>query len=357
MKLLEEHIRDTIVKVILAVTLICLALDVSFFVFYFVREELPVDIVGYVFRRIVMPFLTNLIVWLIARGVNDMPKCPPALKKYICALSLCSLTGVIAIFHNYYMPLWVIPMIAVLFCSIFHDRVLHVVLTLYGALLVTAAVLVTIYEHPYDIRIYIENGIVVYCVMVICCVVGFSMLKYTFNMARFMNENFEEREVYRHRLETDGLTGLFSRPYLQERAESALRHASAANPVSFAIIDLDHFKRINDTFGHDNGDVVLRTLGETVQRYLGDNLFAGRYGGEEFVLIFSGGTAKEHYDQIERIRREFGSQRYAFTMDPVTFSGGMVTVTTTKQFLDVFKAADNALYKSKETGRNQVTIA
>ena len=148
---------------------------------------------------------------------------------------------------------------------------------------------------------------------------------------------------------------LHTRPYAQEKADIFLLDASEDHPVSLAVVDLDFFKSINDTYGHKNGDVVLWKFGDTVNKNLKDNMVVGRYGGEEFIFVFDGGDYHDHIKYMDDLRIKFGKIKYKFTDRSVTFSCGIVTATYPTTFSDVFKYADAGVYKSKENGRNQVT--
>lgn len=352
---LDERVRHTIVRVIGVFVFICLLIECGFFAFYMATGSMYMETRRYVSLRIIAPLVVNLIIWFVAARVNRTTGASATLKKYVCAICLCSLAGSMAIFNSYYTPLWLTPVIALMFCTLFHDRILIIVLAAYNYLLVGGALFTIIREYPDDKRYYLEHAVVVLGVCTLIIVVSLSMEDFTRLLVGQIKDSYKERDNYRKRLETDMLTSLHSRPFMQERAESALRHASFSTPVSIAIIDLDHFKRINDTFGHDNGDEVLRTLGEVLNGFAADDIVIGRYGGEEFLIIFTGTSPDDNLKTLERMRREFGARRYGFTDDVVTFSGGMASINASRSFEEVFRAADQALYKSKEGGRNRIT--
>lgn len=159
----------------------------------------------------------------------------------------------------------------------------------------------------------------------------------------------------------DALTGAFSKGALLERAPEAMKRAETANEVlSVIVFDLDHFKKINDGFGHPGGDYVLKELG----RIVGSNLIRGsdffaRYGGEEFVLILSATPTKTAAEIAERIRTTIQNTEFVFEGKriPVTISLGVATrLETEREWSQLFDRADKALYQSKQTGRNKVTV-
>lgn len=160
----------------------------------------------------------------------------------------------------------------------------------------------------------------------------------------------------------DALTGAFSKGALLERAPEAMKRAETTNePLSVIVFDLDHFKKINDNFGHPGGDHVLKELGRIVGSTLirGADFFA-RYGGEEFVLILAGTPTKTAVEVAERIRTTIQNTEFTFEgrKIPVTLSLGVATRGPTEvDWAHLFDRADKALYASKQGGRNRVTVA
>lgn len=160
---------------------------------------------------------------------------------------------------------------------------------------------------------------------------------------------------------TDGLTGLNNRRAFQERlAEEVLRAERNQTPLSLIFLDIDHFKRLNDTFGHAAGDAVLRQLSALLQKQCRDLDFPSRYGGEEFTIILSGADAAQAMKTAERIRSQVEKTTFTFENHelPVTASFGVSGFPGQACTLDaLLSAADAALYVSKENGRNRVTHA
>lgn len=160
----------------------------------------------------------------------------------------------------------------------------------------------------------------------------------------------------------DALTSAFSKGALLERGPEVMKRSEVLNePLSLIVFDIDHFKKINDKFGHPGGDAVLRELGRIIgQKMIRSNDFFARYGGEEFVLMLSGTNLKLAGEIAERIRTTIESNQFAFEnkLIPVTISVGVATKTSVdSDWEQLFDRADKAMYKSKQNGRNQVTIS
>lgn len=160
----------------------------------------------------------------------------------------------------------------------------------------------------------------------------------------------------------DALTGAFSKGALIERGPESLKRSELlSEPLSLLVFDIDHFKKVNDTYGHPGGDYVLKELSRIVSsKLIRSNDFFARYGGEEFVLILPGASPKTASEVAERVRYTIESHEFVFDGKkiPITVSIGVVS----KQVNDVdwnsfFEKADKALYISKQTGRNKVSVA
>lgn len=159
---------------------------------------------------------------------------------------------------------------------------------------------------------------------------------------------------------TDGLTSLFNKRALTDIATQKLKSARRFDtPLSVLICDIDLFKRVNDTYGHDIGDIVIKGLGDVLRRTKRDTDVVGRFGGEEFVVVCEQTDSEGAALLAERIRSElatasFHSENGSFN---VTCSVGVATFPEVGRDWDsLFKAADEALYASKRNGRNRVTI-
>jgi diguanylate cyclase (GGDEF)-like protein len=154
--------------------------------------------------------------------------------------------------------------------------------------------------------------------------------------------------------ERDPLTGIRNRRGFLDSAEQVLRGRSNA---VLGIIDIDHFKRINDEFGHDTGDVILQSLARKIEDHLRRSDIAARWGGEEFAVLLPHTTVEEARLVMERLRATIALDTTLGIEDrAVTFSCGLAPVRTFAQLGDATKQADAALYSAKNAGRNQVHI-
>jgi len=158
---------------------------------------------------------------------------------------------------------------------------------------------------------------------------------------------------------TDGLTGLLNKRALTETARQKLLAAARfKKPLSLLICDIDHFKRVNDTYGHDVGDLVIKGLGELLRRVKRETDNVGRFGGEEFVVVCEETDLDGATLLAERIRSELETTTFHTPEGPlrVTCSVGVAQDGLAgREWETLFRAADEALYGSKRAGRNRVT--
>lgn len=148
---------------------------------------------------------------------------------------------------------------------------------------------------------------------------------------------------------TDGLTGLYNHRAYKEKISTISNYV-------ILVIDIDHFKRLNDTYGHAIGDKVLIKIANIIKLSVRQGDYAFRYGGEEFVIILPGASLQLGYSIAERLRIRIAQMEYAFgtARIPVTVSIGLTAKLPTMAGSIAFEQADQALYQAKQQGRNQV---
>ena len=153
----------------------------------------------------------------------------------------------------------------------------------------------------------------------------------------------------------DTLTGLYNRFHFNQVYSFLINNLyTPERTFSMMIIDIDDFKKINDTYGHDTGDEVLKNIGEIILKTIRKTDFAFRYGGEEFVILFPHIKLQEAYKIGERIRKKI-SENIKINSTPVTISAGIGEYKGEKP-IEFFRKVDNALYKAKKSGKNKIVI-
>lgn len=197
-----------------------------------------------------------------------------------------------------------------------------------------------------------------------------AMLDRTRRTEQDMRRSEEEVRVLRQNLararrdaEIDHLTGLPNRRAFETLLDQQYQEAAARrDALSVAFCDIDDFKRINDTHGHDSGDRVIKVIAETLSRISDERCHVARHGGEEFVMLFRGLSPREAADRLDRARaamaqRKLINRKTDTPFGQVTFSGGVADVFFYADLREALRAADEALYRAKQNGRNRIEIA
>ncbi len=153
---------------------------------------------------------------------------------------------------------------------------------------------------------------------------------------------------------TDSLTGIHNRGYIYKRfVEEVKRSIRNKNDLTIILTDLDHFKEINDTYGHQYGDTVLQKVSSTIKDSLREIDLVGRYGGEEFLILMPGANLEKGCIVAERIRQNVECLEWSQKHTKVTISGGIVEQTEDSA-TGLLKEADRLLYQAKSRGRNRM---
>ncbi|MBT1452197.1 diguanylate cyclase [Glaciecola sp. XM2] len=189
------------------------------------------------------------------------------------------------------------------------------------------------------------------------CILVYDMTDQAMSKARVEKLNEQLQVISR----VDGLTGLYNRRYWQERFEREFKLTIRnKKPISVLMLDIDHFKAVNDTYGHQAGDKVIQSLAMLIKKATRETDICGRYGGEEFAILLPDTTTETAHIVGERIRKV--SERYVVQHEGLelkfTVSVGIAEFNSKyTRPLVWLEAADQALYKAKESGRNKVIMA
>jgi diguanylate cyclase (GGDEF)-like protein len=162
---------------------------------------------------------------------------------------------------------------------------------------------------------------------------------------------------WRHKAHTDMLTGIPNRRFLDRLLELEIMTGSAtARPLAVMLLDIDHFKQVNDRYGHHVGDQTLRSLAELLRANLRTADHLGRWGGEEFMIIAPGTDLLAAGELAERLRSAVEAYRFPRLEGPITVSFGIATLSVSDSKEALIRRADRALYQAKQLGRNRVWL-
>ncbi|SCX96301.1 MULTISPECIES: sensor domain-containing diguanylate cyclase [unclassified Pseudomonas] len=159
---------------------------------------------------------------------------------------------------------------------------------------------------------------------------------------------------------TDRLTGLYNRGHWESNLKAAYaRHQRYGHALSLVMLDIDHFKRVNDTYGHQAGDKVIEHVAKLLHEHVRESDVAGRYGGEEFAVVLSDTDKAGAHIFAERLRKAIEALEVQFNDQTIRFTVSLGVADLSQPSNDhaeLIARADQALYTSKKTGRNRVTV-
>ncbi|TSJ51832.1 GGDEF domain-containing protein [Atlantibacter subterranea] len=188
---------------------------------------------------------------------------------------------------------------------------------------------------------------------------GIILLVLLTDVFRLYQRSYQNYQLSYHKAMHDPLSGLYNRSYLFEHIQQYLLAASEAQPVSIVLCDLDHFKKINDRYGHVQGDKVIRFIGQQLMNSIRNHDIAARLGGEEFILVLNTTNNVNAMNIACRIQSAIAERSRQEVVnglaEPVTMSMGVYTVTEANCTIEeCLERADQAMYRAKKEGRNRV---
>jgi diguanylate cyclase (GGDEF)-like protein len=174
--------------------------------------------------------------------------------------------------------------------------------------------------------------------------------------------NLKLRDALREMALRDGLTGMYNRRYLEDALIRELHRAQrSGKPIAVMMIDIDHFKRFNDKYGHDAGDFVLGAVARAIMKCIRPSDIACRYGGEELVVVLPEADLECARDRAEKLRlaiRDTNHTHLGQTLPAPSASFGVAVFPENGTLpVELLKAADKALYRAKQEGRDRVCVA
>ncbi len=177
-------------------------------------------------------------------------------------------------------------------------------------------------------------------------------------LATQIETSLEKQKLLEYHVNIDDLTGLFNRGWLNKQFSPLLeRYKKNQQPFSYLMLDIDHFKNVNDNYGHQAGDVVLQNTATIINTAIRATDYAIRYGGEEMAILLPNTDAENAIKFAERLRKEIADNVVEYEPGKtlsITTSIGVSSLKNNESVADLIKLADDALYYGKEHGRNQV---
>lgn len=313
--------------------------------------------IDYWLSYILLPSSINLVTTLATRAIVYSSMCDRVknLAVIFCLVVYCLVT---ATFHGFFLMTSTTFVLPVAVSVMFDD--IHVVR--FASITSAAGMILSLftaelYDGTWTIGerwgyTGVTSLIFIMVFHTICCV----LIRYGEEKKEVMQHNAMLNEEMRQALKIDSMTGLYNHTEFYKRLDSYCRQfRNRKDCLTVAVLDVDHFKKVNDTFGHENGDAALIQIASVLKNICCQTGHAFRYGGEEFAVIFRHEAEKEALEILERVRTAVNALRFESMPDmQIGISCGIYEyMGETMDAQEIFARADKALYRAKQTGRNK----
>ncbi len=313
--------------------------------------------IDYWLSYILLPSSINLVTTLATRAIvfSRMRDRIKNLAVIFCLVVYCLVT---ATFHGFFLMTSTTFVLPVAVSVMFDD--IHVVR--FASIASAAGMILSLFTAGlYDATWTIGERwgytgvtslIFIMVFHTICCV----LIRYGEEKKEVMQHNAMLNEEMRQALKIDSMTGLYNHTEFYKRLDGYCRQfRNQKDRLTVAVLDVDHFKRVNDTYGHENGDAVLIQIASALKNNCCQTGHAFRYGGEEFAVIFRHETEKEALELLERVRTAVNTLCFESMPNArIGISCGIYEyMGEAMDAQEIFARADKALYKAKQTGRNK----
>lgn len=307
----------------------------------------------YLHFRVILPILLNILTHVIARLLVRRKDIKRKTRNIIIIAAALATSLIVAIFHKEYVIAccaFVFPMIL---SSIFNDKKLLNTSFIASFLIL----LIVSFSFWFEDSLTLTVGINLFILF------GFSIIAYlcsliSINFSSLNHDTIEAQEKMNDKLldevARDQMTGLYNHNKFLHSLERMVQNKNNIGNSFLVMLDLDDFKSINDTFGHDSGDEVLLFMANTVKKYCVKPDTAYRYGGEEFAVIFRQKNVAQVKTALESMLEDLKNHKFSFSDVPLTFSAGIAEFNGGISADELFDMADDTLYIAKRQGKNQI---
>lgn len=310
---------------------------------------------SYLWQNVVAPIFINVVAHLTVRLINASSKAPENLKNSSVIYAAFITTLVVSLFHRDYIVAPCAFVFPIILSAMYNDRNLLRQSLWLALFSLTTTALVLFVEDKLDLTTSL-NIMVLYGYVAVSFICGILSIKFSGRSFSIINEQLIENSNLESKITLDQMTGLYNHKAFHGKLESVMAWAKENNEnCCLAMVDVDDFKNVNDTYGHDSGDQVLISLANVLKECCGKNDYACRYGGEEFAVVFQGESLEEAQSQMEDAMKRFKEQKFEFTDSKITFSCGIARMNGEDTKEQLFARADNCLYMSKRNGKNRIT--
>ena len=344
-----------IMKVNLMLIIIMFLIEIIFMFILDATGEISVPVSSYIPRYVLRPTLVNVVVYVVmylAYKSNDVRNSFRAMIPLVLlTVVLSNMLVVHYVFPAVYMVLIVPLFISTIYGSMKISRTLFYILIPVYCVSIIQIVLTPYYILP-DAFWY--NVVIGFIGIPLAYLLVRNIVAYENEKEQLVYEQYETNQELQREALYDGLTGVLNHTGLFKVLEKKIEEFTPEKSLFLAVLDIDHFKLVNDDFGHEAGNIVLEKLGSMMNNYANEKVQVARYGGEEFCVVFSDMKDYEALRILKDMHKEFPSYKYPGIDRKVTFSAGIAAYAEGLSANSFVEKADQALYLAKNSGRNRI---
>jgi diguanylate cyclase (GGDEF)-like protein len=346
-------------KMFFVIAIIFSLIEVLLFFSFTKKAEHSMTYEAYILSRIVVPVFIYFISLLVSYYLLKAKKLEEWKNEWVISVLIFIVLVTFSLEHYLLLPIIFLPLIAVVATAIFANTGITITLTLLNIAAIVINNVRLFHISEWKGFNFVGNMAVAILIALGFCVITVVLNMYNNELVESINDTNVKQMNLMTELKKDPLTGLYNRRSFEESLEAEiLRTEETGEKAYIAIFDIDHFKNVNDTYGHSNGDVVIKALCKMLKEKSKDSGLAFRYGGEEFVILFSDVDLSKVINVVEDVRTEFRCYYFQFMNNSgITCSCGIAEYAAGESSKAWFNRADSSLYKAKEAGRNRTVVS
>lgn len=361
-----EHFKDLYIKwhkylndvvFLVACFVLLLEIIVSFLLYFFFREMILIPVPYYILKYIVLPSSVNFLLAFFGKYIMNSNRFSETIKNYFSILILSSQMFFVVFIHNVFFFIISIFSIPIILTLIYSNKKMTNIITLISIIFMCISSIYSFHiSQPKDYIIFVEL-LIAFVLLIWCNKITHLLMKNEKEKNNILKTSILKQIQLEELIKRDSLTGLFNISSFYKILNSSIE--SNIRPLSVAVIDIDDFKSVNDTWGHEKGNEVLIYLAVLLEYYCSNVGTVYRYGGEEFSIIFKNKTAEEAKVLIDTVKKSLYD--YSFSFMPhqkITFSCGIADYSgESLSAQDFIQKADNYMYQAKSLGKNRIIIS
>lgn len=324
----------------------------------FVLQAQNLEIVSmemYFISYVLTPSLTNSLIlgggYIVARTSKN-----ERILNMVPLVQMILLSFVICIVHHIFFSVFCVFCFPIFISVIYGDMRQTRFITGLGILCLSLSVYFGYLIGDIESKYQFSNYLVSVAILVNANVLSEVLMKYEIEKDRKLRMIYDSRMEILEQMKYDQKTGLYGHTAFQTELKSLVDGANQECCPAVAVLDIDDFKQVNDTYGHMKGDEVILEVARILRETCGEDYISARFGGEEFAIIFRDGSIEEYRYVVEQIRKKLEQTDFRFRRSPVTISGGIAVWEHGWSPAELFARADDALYHAKRQGKNQTMV-